>query len=301
MIIFLYGQDIYQSRQKLKEIIEHYRKARKSGLNLKIFDLKEIDFQDFKDVIRSASMFKEKKLIILKNTFSNSDFQEKFLKEKEKYLKSEDVILFYCEEKIAVSNSLFKFLKQYAKAQEFKLLQGIQLKNWIREEFKNYKAKITPEALEKLIDFVGNDLWRMSNEIKKLVNFKKNQEINKQDIKLLIKPKIETDIFKTIDAIALRNKGRALKLLHKHLEKGDSPLYLLSMINFQFRNLLIIKTQCQPVDMHPYVVRKTLQQATRFSLEELKKIYLKIFQVDLNIKTGQMEAGAALDLLIAGI
>ena len=69
MIFFLYGQDVYRSRAKLREIIEHYKKARKSGLNLKVFDFKKADFQDFKDVIRSVSMFNEKKLIILKNAF----------------------------------------------------------------------------------------------------------------------------------------------------------------------------------------------------------------------------------------
>ena len=30
-------------------------------------------------------------------------------------------------------------------------------------------------------------------------------------------------------------------MLHKQLEDGDAPLYLLSMIAYQFRNLLIIK------------------------------------------------------------
>ncbi|MCK4782048.1 DNA polymerase III subunit delta [Candidatus Parcubacteria bacterium] len=303
MIIFLYGQDVYRSRKKLREIIEHYEKVRKSGLNLKVFDLfaQVFSFQDFKDVIRSASMFKEKKLIILKNIFSSSDFQEKFLKEKEKYLKSEDVILFYCEEKIAANKPLFKFLKQRAKAQEFKLLEGIELKNWLRREFKSYNSRISPEALEKLIAFVGNDLWRFSNEIRKLVSFKNKKQIERQDVELLVKPKIETDIFKTIDAIALRNKNQALKFLHKHLEKGDSPLYLLSMINFQFRNLLMVKEQSRPVGMHPYVARKSMEQARKFSLEELKKIYLKIFQADLSIKTGRIEAGAALDLLVTGI
>jgi DNA polymerase III delta subunit len=53
--------------------------------------------------------------------------------------------------------------------------------------------------------------------------------------------------------------------------------------------------------MHPFVVKKSLQQASKFTLEELKKIYQKIFQVDLDIKTGRIEPEVALDLFIAGI
>ena len=51
--------------------------------------------------------------------------------------------------------------------------------------------------------------------------------------------------------------------------------------------------------LHPYVVKKSHAQAQRFSLSELKKIYQKIFEVDLNIKTGKIDPQIALDLLIA--
>ncbi|HEY0087510.1 MAG TPA: hypothetical protein VGB37_01630, partial [Candidatus Lokiarchaeia archaeon] len=194
-------------------------------------------------------------------------------------------------------------------------------------------------ALENLINFVGNDLWQMKNEIEKLVSYKfskrvdeaiassspvanarevdetisssppfnDNQVVQVKDIELLVKPKIETDIFKTIDAIAQKNKNLALRLLHKHLEKGDSPLYLLSMINFQFRNLLMVKSHKteqglnEDLGMHPYVIRKTTEQARKFTTSELKKIYQKIFKVDLSIKTGKINPDVALDLLVTEI
>ena len=148
----------------------------------------------------------------------------------------------------------------------------------------------------------------MVNEIKKLSTFKSDKEIKVSDVELLIKPKIESDIFKTIGAIASRDKKRALGLLKAHLEKGDSPLYLFSMINFQFRNLLIIKdiimrnfSPLNSTDLHPFVVRKSLFLVRKFKLSELKKIYQKIFEVDLAIKTGKIDPEAALELLIAEI
>ena len=311
MIIFLYGPDTYRSRQKLNEIIEHYKKVHKSGLNLKYFDLQKSSYQDFKDEIQQASMFKEKKLLVLKNIFSNPDFKIKFLEQGKNFVKSDDIILIYEENKISESDSFSKFLKKEGKSQEFKLLEDYRLKNWVKKEFDNCQTEIDSKALGRLIDYVGNNLWQMANEIKKLVSYKKRGKIEAADIKLLVRPKIETDIFKTIDALAEKKKNLALNLIHNHLEKGDTPLYLLAMINFQFRNLLAIKDLIEKntsysriinqSNLHPFIVKKSFQQAKRFTLPQLKKIYQKIFEADLAIKTGKIEPETGLDLLIAEI
>ncbi len=320
MIIFLCGQDTYRSKQKLNEIAEHYQKIHKSGLSLICFEKEDLNFQDFKNVLDSSSIFKEKKLIILKEIFSNPTFKEEFLKEKESLAKTGDIILIYEKKTIQAKDSLFRFLKKNSELQEFEFLEGEQLKDWIKKEFLKYKTRIEPQALEKLIEFVGNDLWQMANEIKKLVSYKSGQKIKKEEVELLVRPKIETDIFKTVDAIASKNKKRALELLRAHLRKGDHPLYLLSMINFQFRNLLMVRSHqlrakeisprlsyranmliSERLGIHPYIVIKTIQQARKFNLEELKRIYQKIFQLDLDIKRGKINSEVALDLLIAEI
>lgn len=313
MIIFLYGEDSYRARQKLNEIIEEYKKIHKSGLSLKYFDCQDLKtaFADFKNENSQTVMFKEKKLLIITNIFANSDLREKFLKELEYFKDSDDIILIYEEKKVDERDSLFKFLKKNAKCQSFDLLGRQKLKNWVKKEFEKYGKKINSETIDILVDFVGNNLWVLSNEIMKLVSFRKEGAIKKEDINTLVRTKVETDIFETIDAIAQKNKKKAIELLHKHLEKGDSPLYLLSMINFQFRNLLIIKELVEKRNtynailkksgLHPFVVKKSYYQSQKFSFEELKKIYRKIFQVDLEIKTGKIEPEVALDMLIAEI
>jgi len=256
-------------------------------------------------------MFKEKKLIILKKIFSNQHFKTNFLKDIKDLIVLEDIIVIFEDEKVSSSDSLFKALKKKTQYQEFKKLEGELVKNWARKEFKKYQAKIQPQALSKLIDFVGNDLWQLSNEIKKLISYKKGKEILTRDVELLVRPKINSDIFETIDHIASKKKKKALELLHKHLEKGDSPLYLLSMISYQFRNLLAIKDLVErnqspyffgkKAGLHPYVIKKSYPLAQKFTSEELKKIYQKILEVDFNIKTGRITPETALDLLIAEI
>ncbi len=312
MLIFLYGPDTYRLRQKQNEIIQGYKKIHKSGFNLKIIEASKLSFQDFEKEFYTSSMFKEKKLMVLKEVSLNEKLKNELLKKIKKLADSDNVILF-CEEGKTLKDKFFNSLKKHGEWQEFKLLEKPKLKNWVKKEFNKQLADIEPGALDLLVDYVGNDLWQMANEIKKLANYK--QKIEVENVRFLVKPKIETDIFKTIDAIASKNKKLALELINKHLEKGDSPLYLLTMITFQFRNLLLVKsfipensfdmdyastrTLTDKLKLHPYVVKKSVFQARKFTFLELKKIYRKIFQVDLDIKTGKLDPEAALELFIA--
>jgi DNA polymerase III subunit delta len=290
MIILLHGEDTYRLKEKLGEIIEGYKKAGKSRLNLKYIDCAEGKgdiFTSLKSDLGQASMFKEN-----------------FIKEKS-FISSEDIIVFYQAGNIKKNDSLLKFLEKNAKCQNFELLGAQKLRSWVGNKFSDYGTKISADAENILLDFVGNDLWRLNNEIQKLALYKKGRVVEETDVKLLVKPVLETDIFKTIDAIAERDKKQALRLVYKHIAKGESPIYLLSMINYQFRNLLIIKdfveravpyaSIAKKSGLHPFVVRKTFYQCQRFQFSELKKIYLKIFQVDLDIKTGKISPEAGLE------
>ena len=316
MIFFIYGEDSYRAKRKLEEIILGYQKVHKSGLNLIYIDAKEKDFKDFYSNLKINSMFAEKKLIILKNVFSDAKFQEDFLGNINNLEDIKDIIVIYEDSSPDERTKFFKALQKCAKCQEFNCLQPAMLKKWVTQEFEKNKTKINPDALDLIVSFVKNDLWAMANEINKLSNYRMGGHptagpVKKEDVELLVKNNIENDIFKTIDALASKDKKQALYLLHKHLENGDAPLYLLSMISYQFRNLLIIKelqdTQkpynfiIKKSGLHPFVVQKSYYLCSQFSMSELKKIYQKIFQVDADIKTGKIEAELALDLLLSEI
>jgi len=312
MIYFIYGEDSYRSKRKLEEIVAGYKKVHKSGLNLIYINAEQTDFKDFDSSLRTNSMFDEKKLIVLKNSFGNAKFCEDLLENIKELNETKNIVVIYESEMPDQRTKFFKALQKFVKCQEFKFLQPALLKKWVINEFDSNEAKISLDALNLLINFVGNDLWQMSAEIKKLSCYKQGSGlIKKEDVQLLVKPNIESDIFKTIDALASKDKKKALALVREHLENGDHPLYLLSMITYQFRNLLIIKELqelktsyaliVKKSGLHPFVVQKTSYLCNRFSMPQLKKIYQKIFQVDSSIKTGKVEPETALNLLIAEI
>jgi len=318
MIIFLYGEDDFRSNEKLAEIKNKFLEKNKEGASLFVFDFaeKEWNIQEVISHISSGGLFSSKRFAIIKNIlagkkeFSDENF-EKFLKAEAKKDKSDLILIFWEGGKVKKSGKLFKLFQKIAKCQEFELLERMKLKNWIAGKFKENDALISSAAIEKLIVFVGNDLNLLSREIEKLVVYKNKGEISGEDVDALVKSKIDTDIFKTVDALARGDKKTALKMLHDHLENGEDPFYLLSMYFYQFRNLVKVKPLAEKnmpsheiaskLKMHPFVARKSLEQARNFSWEKLKKLYNNLCEIDFESKTGKTDIALALDKFVAGV
>jgi len=310
MLILLYGEDGFRSRQKLNEIIEQYKAKHKTGLSLVRFKENGLEFDQVKQNIESVSMFDEKKLIILENILTDKVLAGEFSKylKKNKLKDDQEVIVVLRQEGKLTSPS---YKKQASMFEEFKPLQGIELSNWLKKQAAQDKVKISQSALNKLIAYLGNDLWQLTSELNKLVSFKAGQEINEQDVDLLVKAKLDTDIFKTLDALAKRDKGTAFKLLYQHLEEGQNEIYLFTMFVYQLRTLIKLKDLMErgtpyydlakKAKLHPFVVKKSSDQLRNFTLDQLKKIYQYLLKIELGIKKGRLDSRTALDLLVAEI
>ena len=312
MIIFLYGQDVYRSREELRRIVEEYKKARLDSVrqaNPDWLDFNRIDcrdkeieiFEQVRQMTDTISMFNEGKLIIIENIFLiNQGAQEEILE----FLKKRDLgkdksitIIFWAEE-LDKRSKLFKFLKSKAKSEEFEFLKGNQLKKWIKDYVSQQGGRIEAQAIEKLIEYIGKDLWRMTNEINKLINYSKT--IKAENIELLVKPEIDLNIFEMVDALGHKNKNKVLNLFKQYLEKGQDENYLLSMFVYQIRNLIKVKADGK-LDIHPFVILKSKQQAKNFSWDDLKKIYHQLMTIDFEIKTGKTDSKTALEMFLVGL
>jgi len=310
MIILLFGEDTYRSKKKLKEVIANYKEAQQGEVSLEDLNAADIEYREFKDGFRQSSMFADKKLTVVRGVFEEEEFKKKFLEDAERWEESNDVIVLF-EEEITKSDSLFKFIKKNSQWEQFEELEGKELKDWASTQFDEAGVEISAKALSTLTDYVGSDLWRFFNEIEKLANYKRGGRVKVEDVKLLVRPDLETDIFNTIDAFAFKNNQKSLSLIQEHLDQGDSPLYILGMINYQLRNLLQVKQLKQQgkrfpsikkeTDLNGFVIKKTLKQCRKFSLEEIKKIYHQLLEVDLNIKTGKVDKEPALKNFIANV
>jgi DNA polymerase III delta subunit len=280
MIILIHGKDSYRIKEKVNSLV--------NGQEI-VFDFEEDVYPLLIDSLKQRSLFDSKKIVVTKG-----------LLKKVKSIK--DIIPLVGDTTlIIVEDTIDKKYKKIADEEYcFDLLQGAELIKWINARVS---GKIHNLAVKKIIEYFNNDLWRISSELDKLACYKDGGMILVDDIELLMRPDIENNIFRTIDAIASKNKKTSLKLLYSHIEKGDAVSYLFSMIFFQFRNLIAVK-DAQKLGlrninkMNPYVFSKTSNQSRSFTYEELINYYSKLVQSDYYIKTGKIDPGIALDLFI---
>jgi DNA polymerase III subunit delta len=328
MIIFLYGEDTYRSRQKLKELKDKFlREVDASGNSLIVINGETAGLENINEVVATPSLFSTKRMIVIEKMLNNKNqkVQEElidYLKKKfSKNDKHENILIFWdeIETEQFSKNKLFQFLSAEKYAQEFKTLSNTATATWIKKEIENRGAKIKPAAVTLLVSFLGNDLWQINNEINKLFNYKLGEEKNElkdliieaEDVEKLVHGKVDENIFAFTDAISNKNKALALKLLEDEIEVGVTEPHLISMIVRQFRILLQVRqalesglTSRQMVSqlkLHPFVAQKALAQVQKFSLEKLKQIFLELIEIDKKFKSGEADVKTELGLLIARI
>ena len=307
MVVLLYGQDTYRSKEELRKMIEKNKQANPDWLDFMRIDASDNQieiFKELKQTTNTVSMFGSKKLVIIENVFDlNQESQEEILEflKKMKIEHDKNIAINFWAEEVDAESKLFKYLKSKAECREFKPLAGAQLRKWIRDFTDKQKGSIDNAAMEKLIEWIGGDLWRMSNELNKLLT--NNKAIRLENVELLVKPEIDLNIFEMVDAIGYKNKAKAIKLFNQHLNEGKDAHYLLSMFVYQFRNLIRVKTSkaIELLGLHPFVARKTSQQAGKFTFEELKKIYHQLMTIDFESKLGKTDTRTALEKLIVDL
>lgn len=146
------------------------------------------------------------------------------------------------------------------------------------------------------------DLYRISQ---------KKEEIEEGDIDSMVESENDPNIFDFIDSLGARNAKAASKHLNQLLSSGKNENYILTMIVYQFRNLLIIedlivrgvdkRQLAKEAEIHPFVVTKAIRVLDNFDLRELKNVYSKLLRTDLDIKTGAVDPRLALEKLLADL
>lgn len=318
-MLFLYGDDSFRSSQKLLEIKNKFLLTDSVGSGLSVFNYgNNTGKQKLLDVLSMPNLLAPKRLVIVRDMilsateFEKDELIEYFKKHEKQTQEDKDLVIIFWEDGQPKKNGkLYKLLDKVAKSQNFEKLAGIKLNQWIVQRVKEFDASsgISKGALEKLILYVGSDTNSLDKEIQKLVNFASGRIIAEEDVNVLVRSNVDTNIFNTIDALASNNKKQAIGLLQEHLKKGDDPFYIFSMFVYQFRNLLKVadfKDQYQGNDyaiakasgLHPFVVKKSLAQLRNFSLPKLKDIYQRLSELDTQIKTGRIDIKVALDKFI---
>jgi len=331
MIGFFYGSDTYRSKQKLMGLKKEFiRRKDQKGLNVSTIEGLSLTLDELRKTFLSPGLFTQKRLLIINGILSQS-FSKKILEEKEelfkeilkivkKTRKNQDNSLIFWDEEIKekqlnpFQKEIYKLLKEGKYAEEFKLLTGVALKNWIKKQVVQENIQIENQVIELLIKTSGDNLWLLKNELDKLISWqllsKKSQKICLSDVQNITPPEVERNIWRLIDALGDKNKLKALKILSDQFKNEVETSKIITLLVHQYRTILRIKSYLQThsginqyqiaktLSLHPFVCKKGLIQEKNYTLKELKKIYQQLLKIDFLRKTRKINSEMLLDLLI---
>lgn len=314
MIIWVYGEDTFRSRQKLKDLIAKFKqKFDTGGLNLIVFKEKwEPD--ELIQAVSSAPFLAPKKMVIVENLASR--IKEKDIQAMAGYWAKipESTILVFWEEE---NKPLEKFFSAMPKKDVFyykyELLSSDEIKKWLMAKAKEKNLDIDARTLDLLFNKVGYDLWCLNSEMDKLGARAAGAKITAEHMGELIDTKLEDNVFIFCNLIAQRKTSRALQALEELLKSGLSEGEIMNKLVWQLKVLLKVKSYfednaapaeqsaAKELGLHPFVVKKARPLLKGFETGALKNIYQKTLELDQDIKLGRVQAKLGLELLVSQI
>ena len=327
MLYVLYGEDDFSLHQALEEIKRGIGDQTALITNTSVLDGKQVTVEQLWTVCAAMPFLADKRLVIIHGLLERFEPKVKAGKKRKdtsasarqdghkslsEYLVRipESTVLVLIDGGIKSKNPLLRELAAKAKVMSFPLLKESRLHQWIEKRVGEKGGSISPQAVDLLTRFVGGNLWIMANEIDKLVLFTLGRRIEEEDIRRVVSYVQEANVFAMVDAILEFKAGVAEQLLEQLLQQGATPAYLLAMLSRQVRMIVRVKDlksqrkseaeiQNKLALASDFVLRKTSEQAGRYSLARLKEVYHKLLEADLAIKTGRLEPELALNILIA--
>ncbi len=303
MTFFFYGPNQYALRQQLAKMVAAYRVKAGSDFGLERVDGAVVRVQELTGVLQAAPFLATSRLVIVEGLAANKPVVEKLAG----VLASvpTTTVAVFVEREVDLRTVAFKTLSKTDKVVKFEAVTGAKLLSWVRAEAVWLGGEMEGAAARELVELAGEDQWRLSEEVAKLVNYRSTVTI--EAVRELVTASVERSIFELVEAMTTGKAGVALGAYRALLAQRESELYVLTMIAWQLRNLLWAKTApagMSPAElagvagMSPYVAGKMLAAQGDLSEAVLVRAYRAVGECEYDIKTGRAKAEVAVERLI---
>lgn len=215
---------------------------------------------------------------------------------------------------LAENHRFVKLIRDHPAGYEKNFALPANPTDWIMRRARDvYASAIDPQAAAVLASVTTGDLRRADSELYKLALYVDGQHpITEADVAALTPYVPETTGFALVDAL-VEGRGAAASLTIRRLLEQDEDIFMIyGLIVRQFRLLVIAREHLDlgggPAGLRDalgirsdWQVEKIAKQARAFDLPRLEGVYRRLHEYDVQIKTGRIEAGVALDLVIAAL
>lgn len=222
------------------------------------------------------------------------------------YLKrpAETSVVIFIADDLDKRRKMSKLLIENSCAVEFGKFKDNELVLWARKELKDAGFDAEEKALHHLVGLVGDNLRRLTNEIKKITTAALPDKLVTYNlVELLVSNSREISNFDLTDHLFGKDKRKPLQTLKKILDDGAEPLMILGLIGHNLRRMLMAKTMMEQgferteivgiMKLHPKYHDDFLLSARQSDEKKMLRILERLAATDLAIKTSKGGGGNA--------
>lgn len=306
----LLGQDYWSKSQYIQKAKNEILSSPNDIMNYYEAQEKDVLADKLKDVIETLPFFAEYKLVYIKDTGyfkpGRKEESEKF----EALLEQlpEYVILLIDEKEADKRGKLYKTIKAKHEVIEFDYPGEEVVVKMLQDKSKEESIAVDQSTLYYLVRNMPEDVEYILGEWQKLINYVEDKRITKQAIDEICVFSLETRVFELVKKIAAGQSDEALQIYGRMLQSKESPIGILVLIARQFRVMYQVKyLKAKGQDMKqiaaqtrmPYfAVKELIDQVSGYSFNGLEALMEAALETDRMLKTGKMEAGKCVELLI---
>tara|TARA_B100000902_G_scaffold274888_1_gene260697 strand:+ start:29 stop:1024 length:996 start_codon:yes stop_codon:yes gene_type:complete len=293
-IYLLHGEESYFINEISKLLEKVVIKSQNKSFDQKILYGKEINIDDLICDAKSFPMIDDNQLIIVKEAQGL-----KKIEKLEDYINQHQsqtiLVICYNGSKVRKNTRWYKALinNNFIVFESSKLYPN-QLPSWLSNHLKNENLLARPKVVAMILEYLGNDLEKISNEIQKIKYLVKNHEISDLDIEKYIGISRKYNNFELQDRIANKDYKASLQIVSYFSKNStDNPFILtIGMLYSFFSKLLIYHTLSDkskgPVSValkiNPFFTQSYHIASNNYSFEQCISIIKIIKEMDLKSK-----------------
>lgn len=307
-IYFLMGDEPYYI-DKISEYIEkNVLSEEEKGFNQMVLYGRDVDVEDLIDNAKRYPMMADRQVVIVKEAQDLSRTIEKLASYAENPQPSTVLVICYKYKTIDKRKKLYKAIQKCGLVYESKKLYENQVADWIRRVLAGKNYKIDTKATLMLVEFLGNDLSKISNELDKvMIVLPPNSTITPNAIEENIGISKEYNNFELRKAVGERNVLGANRIINHFAQnqKANPIVVTISLLNGFFTQLLIYhslkdkssNSVAKALGVNPFFVSDYTAAAKNYPMRKVSQVIGLLRDADLKSKGVGANALPAGDIL----
>lgn len=282
------GNNTFEIERALSTTIANF-----SGTAERI-DGSELELKQLPDLLMGATLFADKRLVIIKNLSDNNN--KEIWANLADWLPrvSGDIEVVLIETKPDKRTVTYKELKK--QAQIIELVQWTdhdttKVERWVLGEAKRLGVSLDTKCLQLFVRRVGFDQWRLLHGLEKLALTK---EVTVKVIEDIIDTNPVENVFNLFEAALNGDRTKLGEMVHS-LELIEDPYKLLGLLSGQAFQLAAIVMAgpgdevAKDLGVHPYGVSKLISSARRLGRRGVRQIIKAFAEADDDMKLSKAE------------